>query len=359
MHEEPAALPRWGFAFPGVLRDELTALALAGTKTTTTGLLAEMALDGEAVPEPEERSVLVDSSGRPVAIVETLACRVVRLADVDDRHAIDEGEGYANAAEFRAAHERFWDGYLGDLRERLGDEAFTITDDTLVTAERFRVVIRLDVPTGPVAVRPVEPAEVPALAGVLARAFARDPMVTWPLVTGDDLPGRIRASFEAVDTPFAAEGWMLEAADGLGVMTLLPPGSSSREEELAAATAPAMAALSPDGGERYERFWAWTWSMLPDEPHWLLDQLAVEPDAQGRGIGGAMIRHAIELAEAGGLPLFLETAIPSNLVLYRRHGFEVFAEGDAPGGGPHVWFLRRDPGTMPGVEPGARPGAVP
>jgi GNAT superfamily N-acetyltransferase len=172
-------------------------------------------------------------------------------------------------------------------------------------------------------------------------------MVTWPLVTREDLPARIRASFEAVDVGFAAEGWMLEAADGLGAMTLLPPGSSAREEELAEATAPAMAALSPDGGERYERFWGWTWSMLPDEPHWLLDQLAVEPDAQGRGIGGAMIRHAIATAEADGLPLFLETAVPANLALYRRHGFEVFAEGDAPGGGPHVWFLRRDPGTGP------------
>jgi ribosomal protein S18 acetylase RimI-like enzyme len=116
-----------------------------------------------------------------------------------------------------------------------------------------------------------------------------------------------------------------------------------------------MAALSPDGGERYQRFWAWTWAMLPDEPHWLLDQLAVEPDAQGRGIGGTMIRYAIDRSEADGLPLFLETAIPSNLGLYRRHGFEVFAEGDAPLGGPHVWFLRRDPGTVPGVIPGARP----
>jgi uncharacterized protein YhfF/GNAT superfamily N-acetyltransferase len=351
MHDEPATLPRWGFAFPGRLRDELTALALAGTKTTTTGLLAEMELDGEAVPLPGERSVLLDSEERPVAIIETVACHVVRLVDVDDRHAIDEGEGFANAAEFRIAHERFWNGYADDLRARLGDPTFAITDDTQVTAERFRVVTRLDVPPGPVVVRLVGAAAVPPLAGVLARAFARDPMVTWPLVTGDHLIARIRASFEAVDTPFAAEGWMFEAADGLGVMTLLPPGSSTREEELAQTTAPAMAALSPDGGERYDRFWSWTWSMLPDEPHWLLDQLAVEPDAQGRGIGGAMIRHAIETAEADGLPLLLETAVPANLALYRRHGFEVFAEGAAPGGGPHVWFMRRDPGAGPGVRP--------
>lgn len=343
MDNVPADLARWGFAFPGSLRDELTARALAGTKTATAGLLVEMELDGEALPAAGERQVLVDSAERPVAIIETVACRVVRLADVDDRHAIDEGEGYANAAEFRVAHERFWNEYVADLGARLGDPAFAITDDTLITAERFRVVARLDVPPGPVPIREVAPPEVPALAGVLARAFVRDPMATWPLVTRDDLPARIRTLFEAVDTPYAARGWMFEAADGLGVMTLLPPGSSAREQELGALTAPVMAALTPDGGERYDRFWAWIWSLVPDEPHWLLDQVAVEPTTQGRGIGGALIRHAIDRATEDRLPLFLETGVPGNLPLYRRFGFEIMTEGDAPGGGPHVWFLRRDP----------------
>jgi uncharacterized protein YhfF len=120
MDDAAADLPRWGFAFPGPLRDELTALALAGIKTTTAGLLVEVELD-EEMPVVGARSVLVDSAERPVAILETVACRVARLADVDDRHAIDEGEGYANAAEFRVAHERFWNSYLDELRARLAD----------------------------------------------------------------------------------------------------------------------------------------------------------------------------------------------------------------------------------------------
>ena len=135
-------LPAWGFAFPGPLRDELTALALAGTKTTTAGLFAEMEADGEAVSAPGDREILLDSDLRPVALIETVDCRIVRLADVDDRHAIDEGEGYADAAAFRISHERFWNGYLDDLRARLGPE-FTIDDDTLVVLQRFRVVERL------------------------------------------------------------------------------------------------------------------------------------------------------------------------------------------------------------------------
>jgi len=137
-------LPAWGFAFPGALRDKLTALALAGTKTTTAGLLVETELEGETLPVAGLREVLLDSEERPVAVIETVDCRVARLADVDDRHAIDEGEGYANAHEFRVAHEEFWNGHLDDVRAGLGDPTFTIDDDTMIVLQRFKVVERLD-----------------------------------------------------------------------------------------------------------------------------------------------------------------------------------------------------------------------
>lgn len=134
---------RWGFGDPGPMRDELTALALAGTKTTTASLLVDFEMEGAALPVAGQRDLLVDSEDRPVAVVETLTCRVVRLADVDDEHAIDEGEGYANAAEFRVEHEAYWNGYLDTVREHLGDPALVLTDDTPVVLERFRIVERL------------------------------------------------------------------------------------------------------------------------------------------------------------------------------------------------------------------------
>ena len=141
---ERTTLPIWGFAQPGPLRDKLTALALAGTKTTTAGLLVEYQIEGEAIAVVGERQILIDSEDRPVAIVETVGIRVVRLADVDDQHAIDEGEGYANAHEFRVAHERYWNGHIDQIRAGLGDLSFQITDDTEVVLERFRIVEELD-----------------------------------------------------------------------------------------------------------------------------------------------------------------------------------------------------------------------
>jgi uncharacterized protein YhfF len=143
---DPSVLPRWGFAEPGPLRDELTALALSGTKTTTAGLLVEYQIEGERLDVVGERQLLVDSDDRPVAVVETLDVRVVRLADVDDRHAIDEGEGYADAHDFRVAHERYWNRHLDSIRRALEDPRFELADDTPVVLERFRVVEILDRP---------------------------------------------------------------------------------------------------------------------------------------------------------------------------------------------------------------------
>jgi uncharacterized protein YhfF len=84
------------------------------------------------------RQKVVDSAGKPVAVIETTAVRVVRLADVDLAHALGEGEGYRSVAEWRAGHERFW--HSAEMREAMNDPEFTVDDDTLVVAQTFRLV---------------------------------------------------------------------------------------------------------------------------------------------------------------------------------------------------------------------------
>ncbi|MGW5069693.1 ASCH domain-containing protein [Streptomyces cyaneofuscatus] len=125
-------------AFPGPLRDRLVAAVLSGEKVSTSGLLAEYELEGEELPPVGERSALIDSEGREVAVVELTEVRVLPLGEVDLQHALDEGEGYRSVAEWRAGHEAFWHGE--EMREAMGDPSFTVDDGTMVVAERFRVV---------------------------------------------------------------------------------------------------------------------------------------------------------------------------------------------------------------------------
>ncbi|MFF4270637.1 ASCH domain-containing protein [Streptomyces sp. NPDC001536] len=132
------ALPPYEFAFPGPLRDKLVAAVLSGAKTSTTGLFRAYEVEGEALPRVGARFAVVDSEERPVAVVEITDVRVLPLGEVDLEHAVDEGEGYASVAQWRAAHERFWNGE--ELRGFLKDPGFVVEDDTLVVAERFRVV---------------------------------------------------------------------------------------------------------------------------------------------------------------------------------------------------------------------------
>jgi uncharacterized protein YhfF len=130
-------LPIAEFAFPGPLRDQLVAAILDGSKTTTTGLMADYEHEREPLPQPGQREAVVDSAGNRVAVIEITAVRVVRLGDVDVEHALGEGEGYGSVAQWRAGHERFW--HSAEMREALDDPDFAVSDDTLVVAETFRL----------------------------------------------------------------------------------------------------------------------------------------------------------------------------------------------------------------------------
>lgn len=91
---EWASLPPVEFGFAGTdLRRELVDAVLRGEKTATAGLLVDYEREGEPLPRPGERFVVLDFDDRPVGVVETTEVRVVRMADVDLQFALEEGEG--------------------------------------------------------------------------------------------------------------------------------------------------------------------------------------------------------------------------------------------------------------------------
>ena len=104
---------------------------LAGGKTATAGLHGVS--EDDPTPDRGDRFVVEDEMGTPRAVVEVTEVRVIPAKEVDLQFARDEGEGFETIGDWREAHERFWSD-----RE--------IGDDTLIVAERFRLIERLAFP---------------------------------------------------------------------------------------------------------------------------------------------------------------------------------------------------------------------
>jgi len=75
--------------------------------------------------------------------------------------------------------------------------------------------------------------------------------------------------------------------------------------------------------------------------HLYLLFLGTDPQHQGQGFGRSLLQSLVARADGEKLPCYLETAEGRDLPFYLAHGFEVAAEGEVPGGGPHFWTMIR------------------
>lgn len=84
---------------------------------------------------------VIDSDGRPVAVIELTRVATEPIGTVGDAYAHAEGRGYREAADWRSAHEDFFRSdfvaeYLGFVPD--------FDDDTLVVTQWFRLIETLD-----------------------------------------------------------------------------------------------------------------------------------------------------------------------------------------------------------------------
>jgi len=192
----------------------------------------------------------------------------------------------------------------------------------------------------PIPVVPASPERLPHLAGVLARALVSDPIYQWPH-GGNGTVTSIAATVRLLYAQPAATGMLWEAGNGAGAAVWVPPGDTALLAAPARADAPA-SPLTPADDERTLQMWDWLESKVPDDA-WYLDTLGVDPARQHLGVGSALVHHGLGLARADHAAAFLETSVEANIGFYQRSDFQVVEEGDAPNGGPHIWFMRWDP----------------
>ena len=79
------------------------------------------------------------------------------------------------------------------------------------------------------------------------------------------------------------------------------------------------------------------------EPHYYLSVFGVEPDRQGKGVGSSILRPSLERFDREGIPAYLDTHNPENVSLYLRFGFEIAHHGYLPGGAVMHWAMLRKP----------------
>lgn len=84
--------------------------------------------------------------------------------------------------------------------------------------------------------------------------------------------------------------------------------------------------------------------IIPASDRLLIENIAVRPGHQGRGLGGKLLHHAEELARDLGLDLvqlYTNAAFASNLTFYARRGYEEYRRGSVVPGSITVFMRKR------------------
>ncbi len=84
--------------------------------------------------------------------------------------------------------------------------------------------------------------------------------------------------------------------------------------------------------------------VIPQASHLLIENLAVSPDLQGKGIGSLLVDHAEAIARAlhlGEVRLYTNAAFIPNIEFYGRRGFREFHREPFPAGGVTVHMKKQ------------------
>jgi GNAT superfamily N-acetyltransferase len=182
----------------------------------------------------------------------------------------------------------------------------------------------------PIEIRSATPDDMSKSIAAIVAAFLTDPLArfAWPS-PHEHLHGMSLAAREFAGGAFE-HATAYVSTDFCGAALWLPPGVHPNGEALERVFRDtATPAHLDDLLATFEQMERWH----PDAPHWYLPIIGVEPNAQGRGLGAELMRHAVGRCDRDGALGYLESSNPRNISLYQRFGFEVMGEirvGEAP-----------------------------
>lgn len=179
------------------------------------------------------------------------------------------------------------------------------------------------------------PAHATGVSAVLTAGFHDDPVFRWAMPDDERRLAALPALFDAFVAGFAPFEEIYTTGSVAGAALWAPPGAAPEIEldDAWLADWPRMAKVV----QVLE-------STHPHEACWYLNLVAVEPTAQGNGIGSALLRAVTGRADAQGARCYLEATSDDNRRLYERHGFAATAAVVVGDGCSPLWAMWREPG---------------
>ena len=165
--------------------------------------------------------------------------------------------------------------------------------------------------------------EASAVIQTIVLGFANDPITRWCWPAADAyLEAMPRFVMASGGKAFANES-AYTVEEYCGAALWLPPGIKEDEKALEQLTRETVdVGKQAELGAAFKQLDAYH----PDQPHWYLPLIAVDPYHQRQGIGALLMKHAMHRCDQDGVAAYLESSNPKNISLYERHGFEVVGE---------------------------------
>lgn len=180
--------------------------------------------------------------------------------------------------------------------------------------------------------------EAPAIA-VVVLAFGADPAARWTWPDPQQYLMHFPSFVKALGGNAFAHGGAHYVDGYAGAALWLPPRVRPDEEALITllqrtGSAPVQKDLFAvfEQMERYH----------PQEPHWFLPFIGIDPSQQGKGYGSALMKPALDACDRDHALAYLESSNPMNIPLYERHGFELLGTIQV-GTSPPIFPMLRKP----------------
>lgn len=191
---------------------------------------------------------------------------------------------------------------------------------------------------------PARPAPRPGdamMAAALAEALAEDAF--YAAIAGAAAAAEpLRAYFALAIAEARLRGMVHGGADGAALWHMRPDFAAARTRR---------AHLAEDLGvpaatlyDRLTGFMARSSGAAMPRGAWYLSVLGVRPLSRGRGIGAALLRQGLAVADGAGVPVALETWSPASVAFYARFGFAETASFPAPVPGATLRLMVRPRG---------------